>query len=438
MESMAKRFELTKSFLSELKEAIRKKDEEETIRIIETLHAADIAEIYYKLSKEEAQFLYLLLDQDTAADALAELDEDEREEFLEFMPSDIIARKFINNMDTDDAADVIGDLSEEKQQEVLRHIEDVEHSGDILDLLAYDEDTAGGLMAKEMVVVNENWTILTCLKELGRQADEVDEVYYVYVVDNDEKFKGIVSLKKMVTTNKATRVMNICETDVIPVSTSTSAVEVAQIMEKYDLVALPVVDSIGRLLGRITIDDIVDVIREEAERDYQLASGISEDVEYTDSLFIRSRARLPWLIIGLVGGVLGSMVLTGFQNNLLKYPEMVIFIPMIAAMGGNVGIQSSAIIVQGLANNTIKHGQTFNKLAKEFSLAALNGIILGGLIFLYNYIFSDSFALTLSVSMALMSVIIFASLFGTILPLLLDKIKDRSGFGDGSVHNYHK
>jgi len=343
---MAKRFELTKSFIAEIKGVIKSKDAAQLTTLIEPLHAADIAEIYYELSKEEAKFLYLLLDAETASDALAELDEDEREEFLEFLPSDVIAHQFIDNMDTDDAADVIGDLSEEKQQEVLLHIDDVEHSGDILDLLAYDEDTAGGLMAKEMVVVNENWTILTCLKELGKQADEVDEVYYVYVVDDDEKFKGIVSLKKMVTTHKSTRVNNIVETDVIPVTTSTSAVEVSQIMEKYDLVALPVVDSIGRLLGRITIDDIVDVIREEAERDYQLASGLSEDVEYSDALFRLSRARLPWLFIGLVGGILGSMVLTGFEESFANHPEMVFFLPLIAAMGGNVGIQSSAIIVQ--------------------------------------------------------------------------------------------
>jgi len=420
---MAGTIEISREFVDELREAIRDNDEKKALELITDFHAADIADLYDDISIEEARYLYLLLDGDRASDVLAELDEDDRERFLEVLPGEVIAQKFIDHMDSDDAADVIGELSEEKKQEILLHLDDLEQAGDIVDLLGYDEDTAGGLMAKEMIRVNENWTILTCLKELANQADEVDEVYYMYVVDNSNKLMGIVSLKNMLLTNNATRVKTIIEDDIISVNTATPAEEVAQIMEKYDLVAIPVIDSIGRLVGRITIDDVVDFIREEAERDYQMASGLTDEIEVKDKVLHITRVRLPWLLIGLVGGVLGALVLGRFEGSLKVYPEMAFFIPLIAAMGGNVGIQSSAIIVQGLANNTLKGESTLKRLGKEFLVALFNGLILAALIFVYNYFISDSFALTLTVSTALLSVIVFAALFGTFTPLILDRFK---------------
>lgn len=420
---MAVQFELTKRYIEELKDLIQAGEEKKVIQLIGDLHAADIAEIYDEISIEEAKFLFLLLDGETAADVLAELDEDDREKFLKILPSDVIARQFIDKMDSDDAADVIADLSEEKKEEVLLHIDDVDQAGEIVELLAYDEDTAGGLMAKELIKVNENWTILTCLKEMSKQAADVDEVYYVYVVDDNDILKGTVSLKKMLLSQNRSKIKDISNTDVISVKTDTPSEEVAIIMKKYDLVALPVIDSIGRLMGRITIDDVVDIIKEEAEKDYQMASGISEDVESTDNVWLLTRARIPWLLIGLLGGVLVAKVIGLYEIDLGMYPEMAFFIPLIAAMGGNVGVQSSAIIVQGLANNTLGIESTFTKLMKELTVAGINGITLSGLIFLYNVLATDSFALTLTVSIALFSVIIFASFFGTFIPLLLNRIK---------------
>lgn len=420
---MAVKFELTKRYIEELKDLIQAGEEKKVLQLIGDLHAADIAEIYDEISIEEAKFLFLLLDGETAADVLAELDEDDREKFLKILPSDVIARQFIDKMDSDDAADVIADLSEEKKEEVLLHIDDVDQAGEIVELLAYDEDTAGGLMAKELIKVNENWTILTCLKEMSKQAADVDEVYYVYVVDNNDILKGTISLKKMLLSQNRSKIKDISNTDVISVKTDTHSEEVAIIMKKYDLVALPVINSIGRLMGRITIDDVVDIIKEEAEKDYQMASGISEDVESTDNVWLLTRARIPWLLIGLLGGILVAKVIGLYEIDLGMYPEMAFFIPLIAAMGGNVGVQSSAIIVQGLANNTLGIESTFTKLIKELTVAGINGITLSGLIFLYNILATDSFALTLTVSIALFSVIIFASFFGTFIPLLLNRIK---------------
>ncbi|MFP4487837.1 MAG: magnesium transporter [Bacteroidales bacterium] len=414
---------MSREFIDELREAIKDNDEKKALLLLEDFHAADIAELYSEISIEEARYLYLLLDGERASDVLAELDHDDRKRFLEVLPGEVIARKFIDHMDSDDAADVIGDLSEEKKEEILLHLDNLEQAGDIVDLLGYDENSAGGLMAKEMIIVNENWTILTCLKELANQADEVDEVYYMYVIDDDNILKGIVSLKRMLLTNNATRVKTIIEDDILSVTTSAEAEEVAQIMVKYDLVAIPVVDSIGRLVGRITIDDIVDVIREEAERDYQMASGLTDEVEARDRVLHITRVRLPWLMIGLLGGVLGALVLGKFEGSLKMYPEMALFIPLIAAMAGNVGIQSSAIIVQGLANKSLMGESTFRRLLKEFIVAVFNGLILAAMIFIYNLFVSDSFALTLTVSSALLAVIIFAALFGTSIPLILDRFK---------------
>jgi magnesium transporter len=420
---MARTIEISREFVDELREAIKENDEQKALHLITDFHAADIAELYRDISIEEARYLYLLLDGERASDVLAELDEDDRNRFLEVLPGEVIAQKFIDHMDSDDAADVIGDLSEEKKQEILLHIDDLEQAGDIVDLLGYDENTAGGLMAKEMIMVNENWTILTCLKEMANQADEVDEVYYMYVIDNAKKLKGIVSLKEMLLSKNTTIVKTIIEDDIISVNTSTQGEEVAQIMVKYDLVALPVIDSLGRLVGRITIDDIVDFIREEAERDYQMASGLTDEVEVRDKVLQITRVRLPWLLVGLMGGILGALVLGRFEENLRMYPEMAFFIPLIGAMGGNVGIQSSAIIVQALANNTLKGESTIRRLTKELTVALFNGLILATLIFVYNFFVSDSFALTLTVSIALISVIVFAALFGTFIPLILDHIK---------------
>lgn len=416
-------FELTKEFLDELRERIDNKDETSAYKMIEDLHPADIAEIYDELNIQEARFLHIMLDGEKAADVLIELEQDDRRRFLEVLPGDVIAKQFIDKLDSDDAADVLGELSKEKREEILSSVENMKQAGDIADLLSYDENSAGGLMAKELITVNENWNITTCLKELRKQAEDIEEIYYVYVVDDDNKLKGTLSLKKLLLSPSTTSIKDILNTDVISVKTDTDSEEVANIMDKYDLVALPVVDSLDRLVGRITIDDVVDVIREEAGRDYQMVSGISEKVEASDTAFQLTRARIPWLFIGLLGGIFGAIVIGFYENDLHIYPEMAFFIPLIAAMGGNVGVQSSSIIVQSLAYDSLGVESIGRKLLKELGVASINGIILSSVIFLYNFFFTESFALTITVSTALFAVIIFASIFGTFIPLLMNKFK---------------
>jgi magnesium transporter len=416
-------FNFTRDYLDNLKLKIEQKDEEGIKTLLCDLHAADIAEIYEELELEDTKFIHPLLDEQVAADVLTEMEEDQREEMLSVLPPEFIARQYINKMDSDDAADVISEFPDDIQVEILRKMHDIEQAGDIADLLTYDENTAGGLMAKELIKVNIDWDIDTCIEEMRKQAEDVEEVYYVYAVDNYNKLIGTVPLKKMLISPRHMKINEIVDSDTISVSTGETSEEVAVIMDKYGLVALPVVDSVNRLIGRITIDDVVDVIREEADKDYQLMSGITQDVDSTDNIWTLTRARIPWLFIAMFGGILGSMIISGFTGDLRLHPELAIFIPMITAMGGNVGIQSSAIIIQSIATDNIGFDGIGRKLFKELGVGVFNGIILAGCIFGYNLIFSSSFALTVSVGVALLTVIVFASVFGTFMPLALNRIK---------------
>lgn len=419
-------FELTKEYIEELRALIEVENGEAIKSELAELHPADIADILEVLNTKEAMFVYLLLEGDIASDVLLEIPEDDRKRFLAEFPSDVIARQYIEFMDSDDAVDVISELPDEKKEEVIAYIKDEELTEDIEELLSYDEDSAGGIMAAELVAVNENWSVQTCLKEIGKQAEDIDEIYYVYVVDNKEVLKGVLSLKKLIQYSTHTLISNIYNKEVIAVNTSREREEVAQIMEKYDLVALPVIDEQGRLKGRITIDDVVDIIREEAEKDYQILSGITGDVELSDSAFSIAKVRLPWLLIGLFGGILGAFVISGNEQALEHIPGMIFFIPMIGAMAGNVGVQSSSIVVQGLASGSNDFQSITGKLLKEFGVALMVAVVLSGLILAFNLIFDFSGAgtqLAYTVSFSLFIVIIFASLFGTFIPLVLNKLK---------------
>lgn len=387
-----------------------------------TLHPADIAELYQNLNLQEAEYLYRLLDEATAADVLMELDEEDRLKLLSAMPAEEIAKQ-IDHLDTDDAVDLIQQLDEDERDAILAHIDDVEQAGDIIDLLKYDEDTAGGLMGTEMLVVNENWSMPECIKQLRLQAEEMDEIYYVYVIDDDNKLKGILPLKKLITHPSVSKIRNVMEVDPVSVKADTPIDEVALDFEKYDLVAMPVIDSIGRLLGRITVDDVMDQVREASERDYQLASGLSSDVDADDSILAQTKARIPWLLIGIISGILASLILGTFESKLQAVTALALFIPIIGGTGGNVGVQASAIVVQSLANGTLEVKEFTRQLGKEFLVGLLNATILSSAVFVYNLIMlPDNFAVTVSVAASLFVVVMFATILGTVVPLTLEKL----------------
>ncbi len=415
--------EFTDEYIQNLRSIIAAGDEESARRELADLHPADIAELYQDLDLEEAEFLYKLLDEETAADVVMELDEEDRRKLLSNMDAEDIAKQFIDHLDVDDAVDLIQELDEEDRDEILSHIDDVEQAGDIIDLLKYDEDTAGGLMGTEMIVVNENWSMPECIKEMRMQASEMDEIYNVYVVDDDNKLRGILPLKKLITDPSVSKVKRVMEEDPVSVKADTPIDEVALDFEKYDLVAMPVVDSIGRLLGRITFDDVMDQVRESQERDYQLASGISSDVDADDSVFAQTKARIPWLLIGILSGILASLILTGFEDQLAAVTALALFIPVIGGTGGNVGVQASAIVVQGLANGSLDVREFTRQIWKEVVIGLLNATVLTAVIFVYNLIMlPGEFAVTISVATSLFCVVMFASILGTLVPMTLEKL----------------
>ena len=415
------KFELSKEYIEHIQSLIEERSVSKIKEELNEIHAADIAEIYEAIELEQAHFLHNIIEDEKGADILMELEDDLRDQLLDNLSPKEIAEEVLENLESDDAADIVSELPQEVKEEVLSHIEDVEHASDIADLLNYPEDTAGGLMAKELIKVNKNWTVMRCVREMRKQAENVSFVYTIYVVDDNDILVGMLSLKKLLLTDAKTIISEIYTEDIIMVNANEDNEEVGNIMNKYDLIVLPVVNDLGQLIGRITVDDVMEVIKEEAEKDYQMASGISEDVESSDSIWTLTRARLPWLLIGMIGGLLGAKVIGIFDIE--KNYQMAFFIPLIAAMGGNVGVQSAAIVVQGLAGGSIEFNGTFKRLIKELGVALVNGIICSSIIYIAAFLLGYGVWLSATVSIALLTVIIFAALFGTFVPLTLDKHK---------------
>ena len=415
--------ELKPERIEDIRHIIDTGDKDAATQELADMHPAEIAELYQELDEEQGETLFNMLEGDTAADVLMELDEEDRKRILSDMSPEDIATNIIDHLDTDEAVDLIQEMDEEERDEILSHIDDVEQAGDIIDLLKYDEDTAGGLMGKEMIVVNENWSMPECIKEMRMQAEDVDEIYYVYVVDNEQRLKGTLPLKELITHPSVSKIKHVMETDPKSVKTDTPIDEVALDFEKYDLVAMPVIDSIGRLVGRITVDDIMDQVRESSERDYQLASGISSDIDADDSIFAQVKARIPWLLIGIASGILASIILSTFETQLAAVTTLALFIPIIGGTGGNVGVQASAIVVQSLANGSLEIKQFAGQLGKEVLIGLLNATIISGVIFVYNLVMlPGEFAVTLSVALSLFIVVMFATMLGTVVPLTLEKL----------------
>ena len=416
-----RQFKVNDKLIDDIKRLITVSDKEKLLKDLNDLHYADLAEIFELLEVKQVIFLVKIFDKEIIADALAEIDEDLREIILENLSAKEIAEK-IQELDTDDATDVISELSEDIQESVLSQIKDSELTDDIKELLKYKEDTAGGLMAKELVKVSENLSMSKCLDEIRKQAKNVSRVHSIYVVDSKNKLKGRLSLKDVVTAKSGSKVKDIYIPKVDYVTADQEGEEVAKIMSKYDLEAIPVTNNRKTLLGRITIDDIVDLIKDEAEKDYQLAAGISSEVEANDSIFQLSKARLPWLFLGLLGGLGSVFILKDFEQ-IMNQPDLrnlFFYTPLIAAMAGNVGVQSSAIIVQGLANDLVK-GSLLSRLLKEVGLSLINGLVLAIILVIFGQIVNQDLFMSLTIAGSMMGVIIIAALVGTFVPIILDK-----------------
>ncbi|MBC7494624.1 MAG: magnesium transporter [Flavobacterium sp.] len=414
-------FKISKELLVQIEQYIYNKNDNELEILLNDLHHADIAEIFEELDTDQATYVFKILDSEKTAEILLELEDGLREKILQNLSAKEIAEE-LDEMDTDDAADIISELSQSKKEEVISELEDLEHAKDIVDLLRYDEDEAGGLMGKELVKVNENWTFLTCIKEMRTQAENVTRVHSIYVVDDDNRLKGRLSLKDLLTASSKIHISEVYIPKVTSVKVNTPNVEVARIMQKYDLEAIPVVDEMGRLVGRITIDDIIDVIKEEADKDYQLAAGITQDIEAGDSVLQITKARLPWLIMGMLIELVASYVLKGNEVAFQKYSTLIIFVPLLSATAGNIGVQASAIVVQGLANGSLKEfSKTYFK--KELQVAMISGTTIALFILFYHSVMYQQYQVGLAISISIIVVILFAAILGTLVPLILNKNK---------------
>lgn len=418
--------------IEKIERLIDSEQRQEVLQELEGMHPADIAELFQHLNLKQAEWVFELIpNREEKADILMELDEEDRKKLMEGMDPEQIGH-YIDLLDTDDAVDLIQELDEEDREEVIQNIGDVEQAGDIVDLLQYDEDTAGGLMGTELISVNENLSMPDCLKEMRRQAEDLDDIYYVYVVDDDNRLKGVLPLKKMITHPSVSKIKHVMEDNPVVVKVDMPIDEVAIDFEKYDLVAMPVVDSIGRLMGQITVDDVMDQVREQQERDYQLASGISSDVDADDSVLAQTKARLPWLLIGIAGGLLSSLILSGFEAQLAAVTALAYFIPLIGGTGGNVGVQASAIVVQGLANGRLDLKEFWQQLWKELRISLLTGVVISLAVFVYT-LFTEpgSYGLTLAVATSLFCIVVFSTVFGALVPLTLEKLKVNPALATG-------
>lgn len=412
--------EITKEYVEQIEEAVEQRDAEFIISSMEDLYPADITTVLYELNTEQSKYVLDLLDPEVGAEILSGLDADVRTNFLKNFTSEEVAR-YVNLMDSDDAVDILNEQKLQSREEIISLLDNEEKAADIIDLLHYEEDSAGGLMGKELIKVNLNWKVRQCIEEIRRQAENVEQVYGIYVVDDRDILVGRIAMKTLILSNDNVPIAELYDDDVISIETYKKDTEVVDIMQKYDLEAIPVVDSQGKLMGRITIDDVIDVIQEQAETNIQLMSGISEDVEEDDSVFRLSRARLPWLIIAMIGGLLGARFIKVFEADIAIIPAMAMFTPLITATGGNVGIQSSSLIIQTLASKSIVFDNLTQRLIKVLLVALLNAAVISSLVMGFNFLFKEELRLAIVVSVALFSVVLLSSIMGTVTPMLLNR-----------------
>lgn len=412
-------FELTKEFRDRFQEALDARDAAFIKESLSGVKAADITALLYEFNAEESKYVMDLLSIELQAEIINDLDSETRRNFLKiYQPGEIAV--FLSQLDSDDVADILHELPVKGREEVLSALSS-ELRAQVTELLRYEENVAGGLMAKELMKARVDWTVVQCIDEIRKQAENVSKFYTVYVVDGNDMLLGRVALQDLIISDARTVVGNICERDIISVETYLEDWEVAAVMRKYDLESVPVINVRGQLVGRITIDDVVDVITEQAEEERQLMTGISEDVEEDDSVWRNARARLPWLLIGIAGGLMNAKFMGLFEGELARLTAIAFFTPLIQATGGNVGIQSSSLIVQSLANRDFVDEGLWKRLLKVFFVAVLNGIFLSTLVLGANIVLFGEYSLSMVVSIALFSVVVFASFVGTVTPLILNR-----------------
>lgn len=413
-------FELTKEFRDRFQQALDERDAAFIYSSLEEVNPADISALLYEFNDEESKYVLDLLSLQVRSKIINDLEPENRKTFLSIYSVEELTA-IVNQLDSDDAADILNELPIKTSEEIIAGL-DSDLRSQVIDLLRYDENVAGGLMAKELIRARTNWTVVECIDEIRKQAEDVVKFYTVWVVDENDKLLGKLALQKLIISDAKTLVKDIYDDDITSVETYMEDREVAEVMKKYDLESVAVVNVQGQLVGRITIDDVVDVISEQAEEERQLMSGITEDVEEDDSLWKNVRARLPWLLIGIFGGMLSARFMGFFEQELAKVTAIAFFVPLIQATGGNVGIQSSGLVVQSLVNPGYLDEGIWKRLVKVFSVALLNGLLLSLIVLGSTYLFFNNNKLSIIVSFALFCVVLFSSFVGTITPIIINRL----------------
>ena len=403
-----------------VKDSIQRKERMALKKVIDDMRPADVADLIEHLDPDERLYIFELLEPEGAGEILVEIEPPVQEHLLNKLDNEVIS-EIVHGLDSDDAADLVGDLPVERAKEIIETLEE-DVSEEIEKLLPYPEDTAGGIMALEFLAVRDDSTAQEAINTIRENRDEVQNIYYLFVVDASSRLVGVVSLKDLVLEPPQKKIRDFMNPEVISVDVETDQEEVARLVKKYDLVTIPVVDGGHHLVGRITHDDIMDVIEEEANEDIGLMAGVIHQEIAEESPLKISRARLPWLIAGLFGGILAAWVINQFEASLREIIALSFFFPVIMAMGGNTGTQAATVAVRGLATGDISMFNIGKRLWVEMKVAFFNGILLGILLGMIVGIWLSDYRLGMIVAMALIVIVLNSGFIGAAVPLAFKKL----------------
>lgn len=428
---MANNETINERMIEHVKLLVKDRETEALKKLIDELAPADVADLLEHLEQEERLFIFDLLEPEGAADILVEMEPPIQGRVLEDLDNEAIS-DIVEELDSDDAVDIISDLPEDRARDIIEKV-DEEISRDIEKLLPYREDSAGGIMALEFVSVRADETVQHAIEEIRKKKEDVGRVYSVWVVDEHGRLVGMVALSDLVLHEAETIIKDIMDPEVVSVHVDADQEEVVRLVKKYDLVSIPVVDSRNRLVGRITHDDVVDVMEEEADEDISMMAGIApQDITETAPAAI-SKARLPWLFGAMAGELLAAFVISRFESSLSKVVALAFFFPVIMAMGGNSGTQAAIVVVRGLATGDIGMVRIWKRLWVELRVALLNGLICGTILALIVGLWLSDPPLGIVVGMALQMVILFSGIAGSAIPIILKRFSFDPALGTGPL-----
>ena len=413
-------YELDKSDVTRIKSALNGSDNQLAV-ILDEYHASEIAILFESLTQEDRQRIINLLPVETASEIFAEMHEEAHPEELLFQLHPDKRTEIVEELDYDDATDIISQLEEHEQKEILEDLSE-DDASHIRNLLSYDEDTAGGLMNTEFIRIQLHLKKKDAIDEIIRQSEEIEEFYTIFVVDENNVFQGIVSLKDIIKAKGNVEITSLIKSDVAWVSPDTDQEEVARLISQYNITSIPVLDNQMKLLGRVTFDDVIDVLEDENTEDILKISGVSEDEELSGNWVEAVKSRLPWLIINLGTAFLASAVVRHFEPTIAKIAVLSAYMTIIAGMGGNAATQALAVTVRRISLYDLTDNQAYRTVLKEFTVGLINGAATGLIVFIFALVFDANPLLGLVIFLAMTGNLVIAGVTGAGIPLILKRV----------------